>query len=782
MPRAPDRKKAPVAETGAGTSEATHRDDSLAPTIEQQATQGDRFLISMGEHVGASDPQEPSKGRFEPQVSLSREKLVEMLTTHRVRTNKDGAYFTRSMGGDGKRSDANAQPWPLVPFDIDDLQSDEMPLLERWVDESKLAGFLYSTFSHQPDKPKARLIFIASRAVTPEEHAFLHEAMAARVPFKIDPCMRKPSQPIFLPACRAESLPHAIAREIKGNPLDVELLLASQRDEIEAEQRRRADRMQGIGTGVRQPGGVIEYFNQRFDMRELLTLHGYKAKGRNRFTATASKSRRAAVVLYDRAVISFHEPAHDPLAVRNKSHQAVLLDAFAAYCKLEHGDDFKAAFKGALTWAQAQGWEDPTAAPTRRAWPADLGANAHHGIAGEIVQLLAPHTEADPAAILLLVLVWFGAAVGRGPRRGPCYRVEGDRHYVNLFAVLVGDTAKGRKDTARGRVRQVFDGADMHLEKVSGLSSGEGLIWAVRDPIHRQEQDKKTKKLIQVLVDAGVLDKRLLVSESEFVGVLKQGARAGNTLSPVIRTAWDTGDVQSLTKNSPAKATDAHIAITGHITVQELQRELTATESANGFANRFLFMLVRRSKVLPFGGQEIDPKIISGLSQRLAGLITKAKLLGPVSMTDAARALWVQVYPTLSEGLPGLVGAVTARAEAQCVRLALTYALLDGASAIDAPHLRAALAVWKRCEDSARFIFGHALGDPTADEILRALRAAGDAGMSRTDMSHDIFKRHKSSAEIEAALQHLSSRGLAHSSMISTGGRAAEVWKASAAR
>jgi hypothetical protein len=34
--------------------------------------------------------------------------------------------------------------------------------------------------------------------------------------------------------------------------------------------------------------------------------------------------------------------------------------------------------------------------------------------------------------------------------------------------------------------------------------------------------------------------------------------------------------------------------------------------------------------------------------------------------------------------------------------------------------LRRALAVWWYCEGSARFIFGAALGDSTADEILQA--------------------------------------------------------------
>src|SRR5437763_14431983 len=80
-----------------------------------------------------------------------------------------------------------------------------------------------------------------------------------------------------------------------------------------------------------------------------------------------------------------------------------------------------------------------------------------------------------------------------------------------------------------------------------------------------------------------------------------------------------------------------------------------------------------------------------------------------------ARSLWYQVYEKLSDGKPGLLGAVTSRAEAQVMRLACLYALLDCSTVISRKHLEAALALWQYCENSARFIFGDDLGDPVAD-------------------------------------------------------------------
>lgn len=91
-----------------------------------------------------------------------------------------------------------------------------------------------------------------------------------------------------------------------------------------------------------------------------------------------------------------------------------------------------------------------------REWPASLAEEAFHGIAGEFVRLVRPETEADDAALLFSVLVALGSIIGRGPH----YEVGGDRHYTNLFAVIVGQSAKARKGTSWGEVRRFVDLVD----------------------------------------------------------------------------------------------------------------------------------------------------------------------------------------------------------------------------------------------------------------------------------------------------------------------------------
>jgi hypothetical protein len=144
-------------------------------------------------------------------------------------------------------------------------------------------------------------------------------------------------------------------------------------------------------------------------------------------------------------------------------------------------------------------------------------------------------------------------------------------------------------------------------------------------------------------------------------------------------------------------------------------------------------------------------------------------------MTEPAKREWEAIYPHLSAEQPGLLGAITARAEAQTIRLALIYALLDGKDQIDVVHLRAAIAVWEYCEASAARIFGNALGDPVADEIMLALQHAAGTGMSRTAI-RDLFGRHRSGDRIGAALAFLSTKGRARMEKKITDGRPSETW------
>jgi hypothetical protein len=395
-------------------------------------------------------------------------------------------------------------------------------------------------------------------------------------------------------------------------------------------------------------------------------------------------------------------------------------------------------------------------------WPS-LPAAALYGLAGEIARTIEPTSEADPAALLAQILVAYGSILGRTAH----FRAEEDVHFLNEFAVLVGRTAKGRKGASWGRVRAVVEAADLDWARnriLSGLSSGEGLIEAVRDELRDKEGQ---------IIAPPVRDKRLLAFEGEFASVLRQIERQGNTLSVTLRHAWDGTQLRTLTRNSPLCATGAHVSVIGHCTADELTRLLSSTEVANGFGNRNLWLCVKRSKVLPDGGS-LDPSAVAPLQQRFKDAVEFGRTVCTMHRDDQARALWHHVYGPLSEGRPGLAGSLLARAEAHVMRLACIYALMDHSTWVQVEHLKAALALWDYVEASVRYVWGESLGDPVADEILRALRGRPD-GMTRTGI-RDLFNRNKPAEEIGRALAKLVEYRLARMDHRDTEGRPCEVW------
>jgi len=382
--------------------------------------------------------------------------------------------------------------------------------------------------------------------------------------------------------------------------------------------------------------------------------------------------------------------------------------------------------------------ETITLSPKSDQWPAPINETAYQGLVGELVKTIEPHTESDPVAILIQSITAFGNVIGNKPH----FKVEADVHPLRIFAVIVGQTAKGRKGTSEGIVTRIFKNVDedwIENRTRAGLSSGEGLIWQVRDASSEDE-------------DSGVFDKRLWVRESEFGSTLRILGREGNSLSGVIRQGWDTGNLSTLTKNSPLKARDAHISITGHITQDELKRYLSQTEIFNGLANRFIWVCVRRSKVLPHGGR-IHEMDLTRLTDRIRESVQFSKSVDEIKFDSESIRIWEEVYPELSEGKSGLMGAVISRAEAQVMRLACIYALFDKSNLIRKEHILSALALWDYAENSVRYIFRDKTGNKDADRIYETLQAS-DNGLTRTEINY-LFDGHKSKSEIDHALELL---------------------------
>jgi hypothetical protein len=372
---------------------------------------------------------------------------------------------------------------------------------------------------------------------------------------------------------------------------------------------------------------------------------------------------------------------------------------------------------------------------------------AIYGIAGTIVKKLMPETETHPAAILFHILARFGNIIGRTAFT----QMESTRHYCNIFVVLAGATAKARKGTANDRAEDIFAGIDPAWEstrQVGGFGSGEGVINSIRDD---QEITVKGKTHI---VD-GIEDKRLFIREGEFSRILAVGKREGNLLSQVLRDAWDSKTLRNTVKNSPQTATDPHVSAVCDITQHEINLRLEDADRYNGFANRFLWVFVERTKLKPFGGKDID---WSHERKALRKAVQFARQQRRIFMTEPARVMWRRKYAKLSAAQDGIVGGITSRAETQVLRLALIFALMDGKRRIWSAHLRAALALWDYSLRSVEHIFAsHGVVSPEQQRILDEV-ANGPTRIG--ELREIVFKRNRPVALIQADLDALEKKDL----------------------
>jgi hypothetical protein len=409
--------------------------------------------------------------------------------------------------------------------------------------------------------------------------------------------------------------------------------------------------------------------------------------------------------------------------------------------------------------------------PAEPDWPEPIAREAYRGLLGEIIDATIPTTEADRNAVLLQHLVFFGNAIGISDTTPWCW---GGKvvHRTNLSVLIAGKSAYARKGTSTAEVRFFYNRVDPfwckdHIR--SGLSSGEGLIWAVRDELsHLDDQGN-------VVIDHEASQtKNILVIESEFSRVLKMLQRQGNALDDVIKQAWDSDLLETMVKNKPVRATGHLVSLIAHDTFASLSANLPLVSTQDGFANRIAMACAQREKMLPVPLQ-IDANAVTDFVTRLRQAIEAARFVGEMTKTTDGQTVWGDLYHLLGEEKPGLYGAAVSRGDVQVLRMAMLYALLDQRREIGREHLLAAYAVWRYCAASVFFLFGERQTNPTAEKVLDELRQAGPRGATRTDL-HTAFNRHITKGALVAALAQLARDGLVKRELRVTGGRPAEVW------
>lgn len=408
---------------------------------------------------------------------------------------------------------------------------------------------------------------------------------------------------------------------------------------------------------------------------------------------------------------------------------------------------------------------------------------AFYGEPGAYAKSIAAHTESDPVGILTVALIVIGNINGYEPR--PYFMVEETPHHTNDYLVLVGESGESRKGTAFDHAQaplrwmrgdEFFDDwFSRHI--LGGTGSGEGVISRIHDDVMEDVpilgDDKQVIGWERKVKTKGIDDKRLLIDERELATMLRVMERSGSTVSPILRKGWDGNGILELgTKLNAMRATDAHISIVASITPTELRRLLNATDIANGFANRFLMLLVSRDKFLPRSNDESRRAKRAAAQHEFAAAYQASRVFqvsqskSEMHFSKDAEDAWVEAYGEkkrrgpLNYKFSGLVYEMPQRGPQQVLRLAMIYALLDCSSVIELPHLLAALSLWDYNVRCIQLLFGNRLGDAEADVILDALRAAKGQTLRQSDVFR-VFDNNKKKREIESTIQRLINEGFA---------------------
>jgi hypothetical protein len=387
--------------------------------------------------------------------------------------------------------------------------------------------------------------------------------------------------------------------------------------------------------------------------------------------------------------------------------------------------------------------------------PVPLRPEALHGLMGDIVKYFEPYTEAHPAGMLFLLCTMSGNYIGRGPHA----KVGFEEHFLNFFNLTIGDSGAG-KGQSESVISPFFKKIDPDYIKScihNGVSTGEGLIRYVQDEVLVKRKNKQGN-WEEVVKEFGVEDKRAVVIDEEFNNILNSNAKLNATLGGVLKKSWDGPDELKVgNATNPYKATDPHISIVGHIITDELLSGLTSLDMMNGFANRFLYTYVERTKDLDEGG-EIASLNLDKHIQAFKNIFKYIKHQNKIGNNEVKRSknserIWKKFCKKWRNVKhSGVLNSITKRARPQVLRLSTLRALMDGSFEVKTQHLNAAIAMWDYSFDTAKFVFGETSGDSFVEEIKTILEMH-PLGMTFTDILK--FKYNRDPDKIRKAINSL---------------------------
>ena len=361
------------------------------------------------------------------------------------------------------------------------------------------------------------------------------------------------------------------------------------------------------------------------------------------------------------------------------------------------------------------------------------------GLLGEIAEDVSEGIEADKTGIYGCLLSMAGMLVGRKPH----VMIGNRRHPFLIYPVLIGRTGSGRKGDAMATANLLMDSAssfELDSLTVTGIGSGEGLVWHIRDP-----DDK-----------GGTEDKRLLVYEEELGHIISISSRDGSILSGTIQKAWDGVALQSLTRN-PYRASWSHIAIIAAITPDEFRARIGNKDLAKGLWNRYLPLFVERRQLIacPEG---MTPEELEEYSNKIRKGLVHASGLDNIPLSARARRLFEdELYPEFSDLLDEdrKVADFLERGPSYLRRVSGLTSAIDGCKEVPVEKLESAACVVRYSLASARYALDEGKRNPRLDQLQRQADEACPDLLDREWIRGTLFHGNIKSEEIQEIIDTL---------------------------
>ncbi|MBQ7516098.1 MAG: DUF3987 domain-containing protein, partial [Schwartzia sp.] len=249
----------------------------------------------------------------------------KMTRPEREAVKDKGAFLAGTLKGT-RRKREEVLSRSMVTLDYDKLTPDFFEDYER---SHRFFTILYTTHSHTPEAPRARLLIPLARDVTPEEYNAIVRYVAAEIGMEmIDICSFKINQPMFWPNCSKDG--QYIHRRYEGGWLDPDEYLAAHpnwRDyttlptaPAEKEDMTRQHKTQ---EDPRKKAGIVGAFSRSYSIRDVIAKflsHVYAPSAKEGRYDYIPGEGSAGVVIYDDKFAYSHH-ATDPAGGR-------LLNAF----------------------------------------------------------------------------------------------------------------------------------------------------------------------------------------------------------------------------------------------------------------------------------------------------------------------------------------------------------------------------------------------------------------------------------------------------------------------